>query len=48
MEKVVKKAMEALINKSKETRDSNEALKFSQAALNIAHAFETLRHVVKN
>ena len=41
MENKVKQVIEDLIFKSNATIDSSDALKYSQAALNVAHAFAT-------
>lgn len=37
--------VEALLNKARDTDKSDDAVKFSQAACNIAHATRTLREV---
>jgi hypothetical protein len=36
--------VKSLVKKAADTTDSNDALKFSQAALNVAHAMATLRN----
>ncbi len=44
MKKVVEEAIEALIKKSRQSNDSNDALKFSQAAVNVGNAYVALQH----
>lgn len=41
------KAIESLINKAKDTDDAGEALRFTQAALNIAHVSLTIDSLKK-
>jgi hypothetical protein len=41
----IKEAIEAMAGKVKTTSDSNEALKFSQAALNLANVLSVKKHV---
>lgn len=46
-----KEAIEALRDKAKNANDANDALKFSQSALNLAHVSTTLagiRHLEKS
>ena len=45
MEETIDKAIKVLAKVTEGTRDANEALKFSQAALNLAHVRATLLDV---
>jgi hypothetical protein len=47
MKTVTEKAVKAMIEKSEKSKDANDALKFSQAALNMAHALATFNHAEK-
>lgn len=44
----VKEAVEKLIEKAVTSDDSNAALRYSQAALNVAHAKQVAAQVVPN
>lgn len=48
MEEQLKKAIEHLADKVQGTQDANDALKFSQAALNVANAFGRIREAREN
>lgn len=39
------KAIKVLSDKATETKDSGDALRYSQAALNLAHAEATMSHI---
>ena len=43
MENEIREAIKELVEKAKNTRDANDALKFSQSALNLAHTLATLK-----
>lgn len=44
----LKKQIEDLAKKAVETRDSTDAQKYSQAALNLAHSYATLDGAAKS
>lgn len=44
MKKVIEKAIKKLTEKAHEEVDSSDAMKFSQAALNLAHAYATFEN----
>lgn len=48
MDTTSSEAVNALILRAKECPDSNEALKFSQAACNVANALAALHHMRKD
>lgn len=45
MKEEIEKAIKASAEKAAETKSADEALKFTQAALNAAHALATLSNV---
>lgn len=47
MEETIKKAIKKLAERS-DTGDSNDSMKFSQSALNLAHVLATLNAVERN
>jgi len=47
MKEQIEKAIKSLVAKAENAHDSNDSLKFSQAATNIANAYATMQHANK-